>query len=126
DAEALWRGLRHGDLDIVSSDHCPYRFEGNDGKKAFGKPDLREVPPGLPGLEVRLPLMFEEGVVKRRISASRFVELTATRPAQIYGLYPRKGSLMPGADADIVVWETTTPRRIVHTDLHDACDYTPF
>lgn len=122
----LWRGLVQGDLDLVSSDHCPYRFDGDDGKKAFGSPRLGQVPPGLPGLETRMPLLYEEGVATGRLSLQRFVELTATRPAQLYGLYPRKGSLVPGGDADVVIWETGAPRPIRHADLHDACDYTPY
>lgn len=126
DAAALWKALTRGDFDLVSSDHCPYRFEGDDGKRAFGRSDLREVPPGLPGLETRLPLMFEEGVVKGRMSLRRFVELTSTRPAALYGLYPKKGSILPGGDADLVLWERNRPRCIAHRDLHDACDYTPY
>ncbi|HEV7252814.1 MAG TPA: dihydropyrimidinase [Mesorhizobium sp.] len=127
DAAALWEGLSGGTLDILSSDHCPYRFDGPDGKKAFGDvPDFRNVPPGLPGLETRLPLLFEEGVAKNRISARRFVELTSAKPAMIYGLYPQKGTIAPGGDADIVLWQTGDPRRVEHADLHDDCDYTPY
>jgi len=126
DACALWEGLNNDSLAIISSDHCPYRFEGGDGKKSSGEASLRTVPPGLPGLETRLPLVFEEGVAKGRISASRFVELTSTKPAMTYGLYPLKGAIMPGADADMVLWEQGAPLPIGHHMLHDACDYTPF
>lgn len=121
----LWRGVMAGDIDLISSDHCPYRFEGETGKKAFGSPKVGEVPPGLPGLETRLPLFYEAAVASGRISERRFVDLTATTPARLYGLYPRKGSLLPGSDADITIWETG-PREIRHADLHDACDYTPY
>lgn len=123
---SLWRGLASGDLDLVSSDHCPYRFEGPDGKKAFGQPRLGEVPPGLPGLETRMPLLYQAGVAEGRMSEQKFVELACTTPAKLYGLYPQKGSIIPGSDADIVIWDTDKSRRIHHADLHDACDYTPY
>jgi dihydropyrimidinase len=99
-----------------------------DGKRVRGgqQPHFRHVPPGLPGLETRLPLLFEEGVAKGRIGLSQFVALTATQPAQTYGLYPRKGSLMPGADADVALWECNRSRAIRHAELHDACDYSPY
>lgn len=126
-AESLWNGLRDGVLDIVSSDHCPYRLEGSDGKRAFGaEPHFRHVPPGVPGLETRLPLLFEHGVRAGRITLNEFVALAATGPARVHGLYPRKGSLMPGADADIALWDPDLDMTIRHAMLHDACDYTPY
>jgi dihydropyrimidinase len=126
DSEALWRGLAEGSLDIVSSDHCPYLFDSADGKKAHdGVADFRDVPCGLPGIETRLPLLFE-GVADERISIRRFVELTATRPAMIYGLYPRKGIIAPGADADLAIWEVGQGRPLRHADLHDRNDHSPF
>jgi dihydropyrimidinase len=79
----------------------------------------------VPGLETRLPLLYGEGVLKGRISPQAFVALTATNPARTYGLYPRKGTIVPGADADLALWEKT-PRTIRHAELHDACDYTPY
>ncbi len=126
-AAALWKGIRDGAFDILSSDHCPYRFEGEDGKRAFGsEAHFQHVPPGVPGLETRLPLLFEHGVKTGRISLQEFVALTSTGPAKLYDLYPRKGSLMPGADADIVLWDPDRPTTIRHAMLHDACDYTPY
>jgi dihydropyrimidinase len=126
-AEALWKGVGDGAFDILSSDHCPYRFEGGDGKRAFGsEAHFLHVPPGVPGLETRLPLLFEYGVKAGRISLPQFVALTAAVPARTYGLHPRKGGLMPGADADIVLWDPDLPTRIRHDMLHDACDYTPY
>ncbi|HWJ35375.1 MAG TPA: dihydropyrimidinase [Steroidobacteraceae bacterium] len=126
-AERLWAGVRRGSFQLLSSDHCPYRFEGVDGKRAHGsEPHFRHVPPGVPGLETRMPLLFDEGVLRGRLSAQQFVALTATHPARTYGLYPRKGTLAPGADADIVLWDTATPVDITHDALHDACDYTPY
>jgi len=128
-AERLWAGVARGTFQLLSSDHCPYRFDGPDGKRsqhgASDRPDFRHVPPGVPGLETRLPLLYSEGVMKKRISAEAFVALTATNPARTYGLYPRKGTIMPGADADLVLW-ASTPRTIKHAELHDDCDYTPY
>jgi dihydropyrimidinase len=127
DTEHLWRGLTNGTFQLVSSDHCPYRFEGPTGKKVSGgTPDFRQVPPGLPGIETRLMLLFSGGVGSGRLTLEEFVELTSTNPAKIYGLYPRKGSLMPGADADVVLWDAGEESVIRHAELHDACDYTPF
>lgn len=127
DAATLWRGLQHGTFQLVSSDHCPYAFDGPAGKQVAGpQPHFQHVPPGLPGLETRLMLLFSEGVGRGRLSIEDFVALTSTNPAKIYGLYPRKGSLMPGADADIVLWDPTLAGVIRHADLHDACDYTPY
>ena len=127
DAVTLWHALQHGTFQLVSSDHCPYSFEGPSGKQVAGpKPHFQHVPPGLPGLETRLMLLYSEGVGHGRLSLEEFVALTSTNPAKIYGLYPRKGSLMPGADADIVLWDPTVAGIIRHADLHDACDYTPY
>jgi dihydropyrimidinase len=127
-AERLWRGITLGQFELLSSDHCPYRFEGPDGKRSLGGglPDFRHVPPGLPGLETRLPLLYHAGVAGGRLTAQQFVALTATNPARLYGLYPRKGTLAPGADADIALWDTQRAVRISHEHLHDDCDYTPF
>lgn len=128
DRERLWQGVASGSFDLLSSDHCPYRFEDAEGKKISGaqKPHFKTVPPGLPGIEVRLPVLYETGVVEGRLSINRFVTLTAANPARLYGLYPQKGSLMPGSDADLAVWDMNSPRRITHAALHDACDYTPY
>jgi dihydropyrimidinase len=126
DAEALWKGLASGMLDLVSSDHCPYRFAGENSKRGQASvPDFRDVPPGLPGLETRLPLLFE-GVTRGRLDIRRFVELTATRPAKLFGLHPQKGDIVVGGDADLAIWERGQARRITHGDLHDANDHTPF
>lgn len=127
DAEHLWRGLQDGTFQLLSSDHCPFGIDGPNGKRAGGPtPDFRHVAPGLPGIETRLMLLFSEGVAGGRISLEQFVALTSTNPARIYGLYPRKGSLMPGADADVVLWDPAEQHVIRHAELHDACDYTPY
>jgi len=100
DRAALWRGLSGGALSVVSSDHCPFCFEG---QKEMGKHDFRAIPNGGPGIEHRMILLYAEGVVKGRISMEKFVDLTATTPAREFGLAPRKGSIAVGADADLVV-----------------------
>lgn len=124
---ALWRGLADGAIDIFSSDHAPYRFDGPDGKKANGEDaPFTRVPNGVPGLELRMPLLFSEGVGKRRIGLERFVELTATNPAKLYGLYPRKGSIRVGADADLAVWDPDRDVTVTQWVLHDRMDYTPY
>jgi len=124
---ALWRGLADGAIDIFSSDHAPYRFDGPDGKKANGEDaPFDRVPNGVPGLELRMPLLFSEGVAKGRIGIERFVELTATNPARLYGLYPRKGCIRVGADADLAVWDPDRDVTVTQWALHDRMDYTPY
>lgn len=126
DQEALWRGLDLGDLQIVSSDHAPYRFDESGKLSAGESPDFKQIANGLPGLETRLPLLFDAMVSRGRLSLEKFVELTATAPAKIYGLYPQKGSIAVGADADIAIWNPE--REVVLTDdgLHDNVGYNPF
>ncbi len=125
--EHVWRGLQTGVLDVFSSDHAPYRYSGADGKAAAGADaPFHRVANGVPGIEVRLPLLFSEGVRRGRLDLETFVNLTATRAAKLYGLYPRKGTIAVGADADIAIWD---PERevVVSSDiLHDAMDYTPY
>lgn len=121
--EALWSALEDGSLQQVSSDHAPFRFAD---QKTQGRDNFTRIPNGLPGVETRMPLLFSEGVSKGRISASRFVELTSTNPARIFGLYPQKGSLKVGADADLVFFDPEAEAVIDATDLHSAVDYNPF
>lgn len=123
---ALWRGIGDGTINVFNSDHAPYRFDGDGKLKAGPKAPFRAVANGLPGLETRMPILFSEGVVKGRIDICRFVELTATSNAKLYGLYPRKGTIAVGADADIVVWDPEKLRRIDNDFLHHNVDYTPF
>ncbi len=126
DRDALWDALARGDLQVVSSDHAPYRFDAS-GKLAAGpSPTFKQIANGLPGLEVRLPLMFDAAVTQRRLGLERFVELTSTAPAKLYGLYPKKGTLAVGADADIVVWDPAREVRLSHAKLHDNTGYTPY
>ncbi|WP_428688136.1 amidohydrolase family protein, partial [Roseibium sp.] len=127
--EAIWQGLSDGSFDVFSSDHAPFRFDGPDdtGKNnPNARTSFKWVPNGIPGIETRLPILFSEGVSKGRITPERFVALTATNPARIYGLYPRKGSIVVGADADIVLWDAGKTARIRQEDLHHGSDYTPY
>ncbi|RWI87929.1 dihydropyrimidinase [Mesorhizobium sp.] len=127
DQRALWRGLASGSLHIFSSDHAPYRYEGATGKKSGGEHvPFDRIVNGVPGLETRLPILFSEGVQKGRIDIQQFVALTATNPARLYGLYPRKGTIAIGSDADLAVWDPGLEVEIKHEILHDAMDYTPY
>jgi dihydropyrimidinase len=127
DQEALWRGLRNGTFEVVSSDHSAFRFDDPKGKKANGTDaPFNRVPQGVPGLEARLPLLFGEGVGAGRITLQQFVALTATGPAKIYGLHPRKGTIAVGSDADIALWDRSKRVTISAAMLHDKMDYTPY
>ncbi len=125
--EHVWRGIETGVLSVYSSDHAPYRFGGNDGKAAAGaNAPFHRVANGVPGLEVRLPLLFSQGVGTGRISLAQFVDLAATRAARLYGLYPRKGVIKVGSDADIAIWDPELEVTITQAMLHDNMDYTPY
>lgn len=123
--EECWRGLETGVFDLFSSDHCPFRFEDTAGKKRPGGAFIH-IPNGIPGVEARMPILFSEGVKKGRIDLNRFVALTSTNHAKTYGLYPRKGTIAIGSDADLTIWNPELKRTIRHSELHDACDYTPY
>ncbi|KQT88968.1 dihydropyrimidinase [Methylobacterium sp. Leaf466] len=124
---AIWRGLQTGLFDVVSSDHCPFRYDDPAGKlNPKGKTSFRWVPNGIPGIETRLPVLFSEGVSAGRISLNRFVELTSTNHAKLYGLYPRKGSIGPGFDADLTLWDPNRRETIRQEHLHHGADYTPW
>lgn len=123
---AIWGGIADGTFTVFSSDHAPFSFDNDSGKKPGGEEvAFPYIPNGIPGLETRLPLLYSEGVLTGRISINRFVELTATNPAKTYGLHPLKGSISIGSDADIVIWDE---RRVTLTNamLHHAVDYTPY
>ena len=124
--QACWDGLSQGIFDVFSSDHCPYRYDETGKLTPASARGYVWIPNGIPGIETRLPILFSEGVRKGRIDLNRFVALTATNPARIYGLYPQKGAIMIGADADIAIWDPELTRSITHAELHDGVDYTPF
>ena len=127
--KAIWDGLRDGTFDLFSSDHCPFYFDapngaGKDNSRA--RTSFKWVPNGIPGVETRLPILFGEGVSKGRITLERFVALTSTNPARLYGLYPQKGSIAIGADADITIWDPARRDTIRQERLNHGADYTPY
>jgi dihydropyrimidinase len=125
--DAIWEGISTGVFQTFSSDHCPYFFEGAEGKlNPRARTSFRWVPNGIPGVETRMPILFSEGVAKGRITLEQFVALTSTNHAKMYGLYPRKGSLAVGADADIVLWDANKTVTISQSLLHHGSDYTPW
>ena len=121
--EALWRGLRMNDLQAVSTDHCPFCMKE---QKELGRGDFSKIPNGAPGIETRMSLLYDGGVVKNRISVNRFVELTSTSPAKIFGLFPKKGAVAPGSDADLVVFDPNRKLTLSAKTLHHRVDYTPY
>lgn len=125
--QVIWNGLADGLFTILSSDHAPFNYDDPAGKRLGGtEPHFHYIPNGIPGLETRLPLLFSEGVLTGRITIQQFVALTSTHPAQLYGLYPLKGTLGIGSDADLVVWDTSGRYTIRNATLHHAVDYTPY
>jgi dihydropyrimidinase len=125
--EACWEGLRQKVFSVFSSDHCPFRYDDPHGKLyPRGKTSFRWVPNGIPGVETRLPILFSEGVKAGRISLNEFVALTATNHAKTYGLYPRKGTIAVGSDADIAIWDGERRTTISQALLHHGTDYTPY
>lgn len=118
DREELWKGLRSGDLDVVATDHCPFTI----AQKKRGTGDFTKIPNGLPGVEDRLTLIFQ-GVVDGRVSLNRWVDVVATTPAKLFGLYPRKGTVAPGCDADLVVFDPNAERTISARSHHMNVDY---
>jgi len=125
DQTELWSALKDGTLDLVSSDHAPYRFD-ESGKLAAGRnAGFHEIANGLPGLETRLPLMFDAMVSKGQFGPAAFVQKTATAPAQLYGL-PNKGAIAEGKDADLVIWDPKKKVTYSANDLHDNVGYNPW
>ncbi|MEO6323609.1 MAG: dihydropyrimidinase [Thermoanaerobaculia bacterium] len=121
--EALWRGLAMDDLHAVSTDHCPFCMKD---QKVLGKDDFSKIPNGAPGIETRLSLLYDGGVVQNRISLHRFVELTSTGPAKLFGMFPKKGTIAPGSDADIVIFDPNRMLTLSAKTLHHRVDYTPY
>jgi dihydropyrimidinase len=122
DREALWRGLE-GDIDTVATDHCPFFFET---QKILGKDDFTRCPSGAPGIEERIPLMYSEGVAKKRLSLRRFTRLCATNPAKLFGLYPKKGVIKEGSDADLVIIDPRRRGVLGKKTLHANVDYSAY
>jgi dihydropyrimidinase len=126
-SEGLWKMVRNGVLDVVSSDHSGWSYETPVGKRVNGiDAPFRDIPNGVPGLQSRLPILFSEGISKGRIDLCMFVRLTATNPARLFGLYPRKGTIAPGADADIVLWDAQKTVALTNSLMQHIIDYTPY
>lgn len=134
DNKRLWQGLTDGTLQTVGTDHCPFFYDGSkaiqyEGKpiaipgKELGKDDFTKIPNGLPGIGDRLPVMWTYGVRSGKLSTNQFVALMSTNPAKIFGMYPRKGTLMPGSDADIIIWDPDKRIRYGLGYAHHRTDY---
>jgi dihydropyrimidinase len=119
----LWEGLKQDRLQVVSTDHCPFCFAD---QKILGKDDFTKIPNGGPGIENRLQLMYHFGVNQGQLSLNRFVEITATTPARIFGMYPRKGEIAAGSDADLVIWDPAALYTISAATHHMRVDYSMF
>ncbi|MHB8420508.1 MAG: dihydropyrimidinase [Myxococcales bacterium] len=119
----LWQGLRQDDLQLVSTDHCPFCMKE---QKELGKADFSKIPNGAPGLETRMSLLWDGGVRAKQIDMNRFVQLTAAAPAKLFGLYPRKGTIAVGSDADLVIWDPEKKVTLSAKTLHMKVDYNPY
>lgn len=137
DQERLWEGISKGILQVIATDHCPFFFDGShpilyEGQpvaipgKELGKEDFTRIPNGLPVVGDRLPILWTHGVGAGRITPNQFVALTSTNPARIFGLYPRKGALLPGADADLLIWDPQKKVRYGQAVAHHRTDYNLF
>src|SRR5215467_12685723 len=121
--ELLWRGLRGDDLQVISTDHCPFCFKE---QKELGRGDFSKIPNGGPGVENRMSLIYHHGVTQGRISLNRFVELTSTAAAKIFGLFPKKGTIAVGSDADIVIFDPNREQTISAKTHHMRIDYSAY
>ena len=119
-APELWKGLVRNDLQVVSTDHCPFDYAG---QKELGRGDFRKIPNGLPGVENRVDLLHDGGVLPGLISPERWVEIISTAPARMFGLYPRKGAVAVGSDADLVVYDPAARHTISAATHHMNVDY---
>ncbi len=122
--EALWQHIQAGTFSLISSDHAPYRFDETGKFHAGEDASFKQIANGMPGIEMRLPLIFSEGVNKGRLTLNQFVAMTATNAAKIYGMHPRKGTIAIGSDADIAIWDPNAER--IAGTMHDDMDYNPF
>jgi dihydropyrimidinase len=120
--DELWRGLKYNDLQLVATDHCPFCMN----EKELGIDDFSKIPNGAPGVETRVSLLYDGGVRTGRITLNRWVELISTAPAKIFGMFPKKGTIAPGTDADIVVFDPNRKLTLSHKTLHMNVDYNPY
>jgi dihydropyrimidinase len=123
---AVWEGLKDGTFQVLSSDHAPYRFDESGKLPKGAQTTFKEMANGVPGLQVRLPLLYSEGVGKGRLSLSDFIALTATNHARMYGLFPRKGTIEVGADADLAIWDPDKRVTLTAAMMKDNVGYTPY
>jgi dihydropyrimidinase len=121
--DVLWQALAAGQVQVVSTDHCPWYYKS---QKVLGRDSFAQIPNGAPGIETRVPLLFSEGVGTGRLSLERFVEVCATNPARLHGLYPRKGTIAVGSDADLVIYDPDQQVTLSYETLHQQVDYCPF
>jgi dihydropyrimidinase len=121
DRDALWEALADGTVDVVATDHCCWTLEQKLAADRFTR-----IRPGMSNLETLVPMLYSEGVAKGRITLARMVELVASNPARIFGLYPRKGAIVEGADADLVVFDPALTVVIRASEMHSRADYDPF
>ncbi|MDE3193383.1 MAG: dihydropyrimidinase [Chloroflexota bacterium] len=128
--DELWRGLAKNDLQVVSTDHCPFcmkeGYQGLPKQKELGRGDFSKIPNGAPGVETRMVLLYDGGVVAGRISLNRWIELCCTTPAKIMGMFPKKGTIAVGSDADIVVWDPKATQTLSAKTHHMRVDYNPY
>ena len=128
DQKHLWRALRYDDLQVIATDHCPFCMKaghlGMRSSKLRGAGNFAEIPNGAPGIETRLVSLFDIGVMQGKLSLNRFVELTSTTPAKLFGLFPKKGTIAVGSDADIVLFNPAVTQIIRAKHLHSQCDHT--
>jgi dihydropyrimidinase len=124
--EAVWAGLKDGTFQVFSSDHAPYRFDETGKLPKGDATTFKDMANGVPGLQVRLPLLYSEGVRKGRLTLQKFVQLTATNHARMYGLAPRKGDIAVGADADLAIWNTGRKVTLTAAMMKDNVGYTPY
>ncbi len=122
DQDALWKGIEQGLVHTVATDHCPFCMD----QKKMGEKDFSKIPNGAPGVEHRMELMYSEGVAKGRLSLEKWVDVTATAPARIFGLSHRKGSIAVGLDADLVVFDPNTTHTLSAKTHHMNCDYSTY
>ncbi len=123
--EALWKGLRQNDLQVVSTDHCPFCMK-EAHQKLLGKDDFSKIPNGAPGIETRLYMLWNGGVRACKIDMHRFVELVSTSPAKMFGLWPRKGTIAVGSDGDIILWDPEKEHTLSVKTMHMRVDYNPY
>jgi dihydropyrimidinase len=128
--DELWKGLARDDLQVISTDHCPFcmkeGFQGQPKQKELGIGDFSKIPNGAPGVETRMYLTYDGGVVQDRITLNRWVALTSTTPAKLMGMFPKKGTIAVGSDADIVVWDPRATHTISAKTHHMRVDYNPY